>query len=99
MSEIDKFDEENESNFITLADDEGNDVHFEFLDAFDYNERSFIVLLPFEDTEDEVVILEMLNSTDNSEECEYLSIDDDQLLNDLFEEFKRRNVDNFDFED
>lgn len=45
--------EENE-NYITLTDDNGEDVSFEILDTVEYKERLFAVLLPFESEEDEV---------------------------------------------
>jgi uncharacterized protein YrzB (UPF0473 family) len=89
--------EENDENeYLTLTDDDGNDVHFEILDEFPYKERNYIVLIPFDDTEDEVVILEIIQS-DDSEDEEFLSIEDDALLGEIFEEFKRRNADKFDF--
>ena len=51
MEKNTEMDEENE-NFITLTDDNGEDVSFEVLDVIEYNEREFAVLLPFEDTVD-----------------------------------------------
>lgn len=101
MSEFDKDlienDDDNEECFITLTDDNGDDIHFELLDSFDHNNHSYAVLVPFEDVDDEVVILEVLEN--NSEEPEYISVEDEILLNELFEIFKSRNSDIFDFED
>lgn len=91
----DEFEEELE-NYITLTDDNGEDVSFEFLDAFEFKGRNYAVMLPFEDEDGEVIILEVLPSV-NPEEDEYISVDDEELLNDVFEEFKKRNSDEFDF--
>ena len=72
MSDFDKepeeFNGEENENYITLTDDDGNDISFEVLDTIEYKERLFAVLLPFEDEDDEVVYLKsfrvsLLNST------------------------------------
>lgn len=83
-----EMDDENE-NFVTLTDDNGEDVSFEVLDVIDYKEREFAVLLPFEDTEDEVVILEVIAGEDE-ETDEFISVEDDDLVEEVFEEFLKR---------
>lgn len=80
---------EDNGSFITLTDDNGEDVSFEVLDVIDYNEREFAVLLPFEDTEEEVVILEVIPGEDE-ETDEFISVEDDEILNEVFEEFLKR---------
>lgn len=90
----DEYEEENP--VITLLDDNNEEVHFEILDAFDYAEKSYTVLLPYEEGEEEVVILEVKHGED---EDEFLSIDDEKLLYELFDEFKKRNAENFNFAD
>lgn len=86
---------EDNGSFITLTDDNGEDVSFEVLDFIDYKEREFAVLLPFEDTEDEVVILEVVPGEDE-ETDEFISVEDDSLLDEVFEEFLKRCEDESD---
>lgn len=86
-----EMDEEND-NFITLTDDNGEDVSFEVLDVINYKEREFAVLLPFEDTDDEVVILEIIPSEDE-ESDEFISVDDDALIEEVFAIFLERSGD------
>lgn len=86
-----EMDEEND-NFITLTDDNGEDVSFEVLDVINYKEREFAVLLPFEDTDDEVVILEIIPSEDE-ESDEFISVDDDALIEEVFAIFLERSED------
>ncbi|MCM1007137.1 MAG: DUF1292 domain-containing protein [Ruminococcus flavefaciens] len=95
-NELDELDEENE-NYITLTDDNGEDVSFEILDTVEYKERLFAVLLPFESEEDEVVILEILPAED-PEYDDFVSVEDENLLNEVFEEFKKAHADEFDFQ-
>lgn len=78
--------EENEGMLITLTDDEGNDVDFEFLDVVEYDHEEYVVLIENDEDADEVVILR-INSLDEETE-EYVSIDDEELLKAVFEKFK-----------
>ena len=94
-------DEENlDENIIVLNDDEGNEVKFEFLDLIKYEEEDYVVLLPVPDGEDEdneVVILK-LEETDSDEEESYVSVDDEETLSAVFEIFKEKFKDEFNFE-
>ena len=94
--DVEEFDENNE-NYITLTDDDGKDISFEILDTIEYKERIFAVLLPFEDTDDEVVILEVIPAEDPGYD-DFVSVDDEELLNEVFEEFKKKNEGEFDFD-
>ena len=66
---------ENEGALITLTDDEGNEVEFEFLDVIEYDNDEYIVLIENDEDADEVVILK-INALDEETE-EYVSIDDE----------------------
>ena len=99
-------DENNEEldNIVTLKDEDGNDVKFEFLDLIDYEGEEYVVLLPAEEAEDsepdEVVILQLEKSNDeNAEEETYVSVDDENILNAVFEIFKEKFKDEFNFVD
>ena len=94
--DVEEFDEDNE-NYITLTDDDGKDISFEILDTIEYKERIFAVLLPFEDTDDEVVILEVIPAED-PEYDDFVSVDDEELLNEVVEEFKKKYEGEFDFD-
>lgn len=86
-------------NLITLNDENGNPVDFEFLDLIEYQGNEYVVLLPVEvDEEDDgqVVILQVVGSTDDEEE--YLSVDDENLIQVLFDIFKDKFKDEFNFE-
>ena len=99
-------DENNEEldNIVILKDEDGNDVKFEFLDLIDYEGEEYVVLLPAEESEDaepeEVVILQLEKGSDeNSEEETYVSVDDEDVLNAVFEIFKEKFKDEFNFVD
>ena len=87
-------------NIIILNDEEGNEVEFEFLDLIEYDGEEYVVLLPVEESDDagEVVILK-LEDTESEDEESYVSVDDDEVLNKVFEIFKEKFKDDFNFVD
>ena len=87
-----------EDNIVLLTDEQGNEVAFEFLDLVEFSDRLFVVLLPVGDEEDEVVILE-INNIEGDEEIEYISVADEAVLMTVFEIFKEKSRDRFDFVD
>lgn len=87
-------------NIITLNDEDGNPVQFEFLDLVEYQGKEYVILLPTEeDSEDsgEVVILEVID-TDEGEES-YISVDNEENLQAVFNIFKEKFISEFDFID
>lgn len=87
---------ENEGTLITLEDEEGNEVEFEFLDVVEYEGEEYIVLIENDEDADEVVILK-INPIDDENE-EYFSIDDEELLDKLFNIFKAKYEGDIKFE-
>jgi len=87
-------------NIIVLNDEEGNEAEFEFLDLIEYEGEEYVVLLPVEESEDagEVVILK-LEDTESEDEESYVSVDDEEILNKVFEIFKEKFKDDFNFVD
>ena len=79
---------ENEAPLITLEDEEGNEIELEFLDIVEYEGEEYIVLIENDENADEVVILK-INPIDEDTE-EYLSIEDEDLLDKLFDIFKKK---------
>lgn len=89
-------------NFVTLTDDEGNDIELEYVDALEHNGTTYMAFFPVveEDSEDEeneeeygLVILK--SQMENGEEF-LVTIDDEEEIDkvyDLFMEpdpFRRR---------
>lgn len=90
-------------NIIILNDEDGNEVQFEFLDLIELDGEEYVVLLPTEgegeeDEDGEVVILKV-EDTDSEDEESYVSVDDQEVLNKVFEIFKEKFKDEFNFID
>lgn len=89
--------EEEEANIIVLEDDLGNEVEFEYLDVIEYEGIEYILLLPADDEEaDEVLILKIVSVDDETESFE--GIEDQELLDTIFDIFKEKWKDEIDFE-
>ena len=88
--------QEEYTNVITLTDSDGSDVDFEVLDIVPYNDHEYAVLLPVDDESDspEAVILELLEA----EEDMLQGVEDEDILNAVFNLFMEKNADEFQFE-
>ena len=97
------FEGEELDNIVILNDEEGNEVKFEFLDLVELDEEEYVVLLPVteegEEEEGEVVILKVEDTDEEADEESYVSIEDEEILNKVFEIFKEKFKDDFDFVD
>ncbi len=93
-----KFDSEEDSSIIILNDEAGNEVEFEFLDLIEYNGEEYVILLPAgDDDTGEVVILKVDGEGSDGES--YSSVDDDGILMAVFNIFKEKFKDEFNFVD
>ena len=99
MSDFDELQNEEELNLITLTDEDGSEIDYEFLDLIDYEDRTYVVLLPVDESEDngEVIILEVNEIDDETEE--YASVEDEATLSAVFDIFRERFQDEFNFVD
>ena len=88
-------------NIIVLNDENGNEVNFEFLDLVELDGEEYVILLPIDEDDNEpgeVVILQV-EDTDSDDEESYVSVEDEEVLNKVFEMFKEKFKDEFDFID
>lgn len=89
--------EEEESNLLSLTDENGQETVFEYLDVIEYQGKEYLILLPVEDEDGQVVILEIEPVDEETEN--YLSVGDEDLLNAVYDIFKEKYKDVLIFED
>lgn len=85
-----------EENIIVLNDENGNEIEFEFLDLISYRQKEYVVLLPLKDSDEQVVILQVEEADEETEN--YISVENEFVLNTVFALFKERSKDFFTFE-
>ena len=86
-----------ESSILTLTDEEGNDTNFEYLDSVEWGGKEYLVLIPADSEDTQIVILEVVPVDDDTEN--YLSVQDDAILSAVYSIFKDRYKDVLTFED
>ena len=88
---------EEEVSILTLTDENGADVEFEYLDCIEYEGKEYLILLPVEGEEAEIVILEVEPVDEENEN--YLAVSDEAVLDAVYAIFKERYADILTFED
>lgn len=84
-------------NIVELTDEEGNVVKFEFLDVVKLEEKEYVILLPIEEIEKGEVVIFRIEG--NDEEESYIGLEDEVEAEAVFQAFKEKAKDEFDFAD
>lgn len=80
---------------IELEDEDGVKTEFELLDIIEYRGKDYIAVLPPDD-DSTVIIMEMEQG--DGEEQRFLPVENEALVQKIYELFKDRNRDLFEFE-
>ncbi len=89
--------EEEETEILTMTDENGNEVEFEYLDCLEYEGKEYLVLMPNEEDANEIVILEVEPVDEEIEN--YLAVEDEAVLNAVYGMFKEKFKDVLNFEE
>ena len=89
--------QEEEESTLVLTDENGVDQEFEYLDCIEYEGKEYLVLIPAEEDDGHIVILEVEPVDEENEN--YLAVEDEKLLNAVYEIFKEKYKDILTFED
>ena len=88
---------EEEVSILTLTDENGAEINFEYLDCIEYQGKEYLVLLPEEEDAAELVILEVEPVDEEVEN--YLAVEDEAVLEAVYGIFKEKYKDIMDFAD
>ena len=88
---------EEEVSILTLTDENGADVEFEYLDCIEYLGKEYLVLMPIEEQSTEIIILEVEPVDEENEN--YISVQDEEILTAVYDIFKEKYADVLTFED
>lgn len=89
---------EEDDGIITLEDENGETVDFEFGDMIDYKGNSYAVLIPLDEEDTDIIIMKVETEDDDTGETVLGPVEDEVLLNEIFEIFKKNHADEFNFE-
>ncbi len=88
---------EEQEGIITLTNENGEEVEYQLIDSITYENAEYVVLLPVDEEDCEVVILAV--EADDDEMENYVAVDDEEILEGVYEIFKERFADQLDFAD
>ena len=88
---------EEEESIITLVDENGVETAFEYMDCIVYEDKEYLCLLPADEDSAEVVILEVEPVDEENEN--YIAVEDEAVLQAVYEIFKENFKDILNFED
>ena len=86
-----------EDNLLTLTDENGEETEFEYLDSVEYGGQEYLILTPTGEESGQVVILQVEPVDEETEN--YLAVEDEILLNEVYAIFRERYKDVLTFED
>ena len=89
--------QDEETSTLILTDENGVDTEFEYLDCIEYQDKEYLVLMPADEISTEIVILEVVPVDDENED--YLSVQDENILNAVYGIFKEKYKDILTFEE
>ena len=83
-------------NFVTLTDDEGNDVELEYVDALEYNGTTYMAFFPVveedseeEENEEEYGLVILKSQMENGEEF-LVTVDDEEEIDKVYDLFMKQ---------
>ena len=88
---------EEEESILTLTDENGEDMEFEYLDCIEYQGKEYLILMPVDEESNEIVILEIQPVDEENEN--YVAVESEETLDAVYAIFKERYKDVLEFED
>ncbi len=88
---------EEEESILTLTDENGVDMQFEYLDCIEYQGIEYLILMPLSEESAEIVILEIQPVDEENEN--YVAVEDEAILDAVYGIFKERYKDVLNFAD
>ena len=91
--------EDERDDIVVLVDENGDEVEFEHIDTIEMNGNEYVVLAPLEEEdadeqeEEEVIILKIEHNEEG--EDSFVTIEDDDELDEVFNEFQSRMEEEF----
>ena len=85
-------------NVIVLSDENGNALECEFVDSLEYEGAEYVLLLPTVEESEDVVILQSVPDEEDEEMVNFVTVEDEDVLEAVYDLFKEKLQDEFDFE-
>lgn len=97
--------DEERDDIVVLVDEDGEEVEFEHIDTIEMKGNEYVVLAPLvsedediDDVEEEEVIILRIEHSEDGEDS-FVTIEDDDELDEVFDLFQERLEEEMDFDD
>jgi len=77
-----------EDSILTLTDENGEEMQFEYMDCIEYQGTEYLILMPLDEESAEIVILEIQPVDEENEN--YVAVEDESVLEAVYGIFKER---------
>ncbi len=94
-----EMDMEEPESTILLADEDGNEAPYDIADFIEVDDQEYVVLVPQAEDDDEIVILRVEPDEEDEELEIFVNEEDDGILQRVFDIFKERFADEYEFTD
>ena len=91
--------EDERDDIVVLVDENGDEVEFEHIDTIEMNDNEYVVLAPYteeepDETDEEEIIILKVEHNENGEDS-FITVEDEEELDAVFEEFQARMEEEF----
>ncbi|MBQ7851123.1 MAG: DUF1292 domain-containing protein [Clostridia bacterium] len=94
---VPEMNEEDLEDVVVMTDDDDNEYLYDIAARIAYGEDEYVVLVPQDEDDNEVVILKSVLVDDETEEL--VSEENEEITDKIFEEFKEMFADEYEFTD
>ena len=95
--ELNPQDVQDEDDLDVMTDEDGTEYLYDIAARMEHGDNEYVVLVPQDENDDEVVILRSEIVDDETEE--FVPEEDDSITDAIFEEFKQMFADDYNFAD
>ena len=94
--ELEEFDE---NDIITLTDEDGNQIQALFLDMVEFEEQEYAALMTMQSDEAGEIMIFRIEDSENEDMDDYVTVEDERILQAVYQIIKERFGDEFSFAD
>ncbi|MGX8686945.1 MAG: DUF1292 domain-containing protein [bacterium] len=94
--ELEEFDE---NDIITLTDEDGNQIQALFLDMVEFEEQEYAALMTMQSDEAGEILIFRIEESEYEDMDDYVTVEDERILQAVYQIIKERFGDEFSFAD
>ena len=98
-NENEEMEEFDENDIITLTDEDGNQIQALFLDMVEFEEQEYAALMTMQSDEAGEIMIFRIEDSENEDMDDYVTVEDERILQAVYQIIKERFGDEFSFAD